>query len=34
MVFTVVNKTWNYLRHSSPGISENALKKGEHFQGH
>jgi len=23
--------TWNYMRHSTPGISENVRKKGEHF---
>ena len=38
MVFTIINKKdWssindrNYLRHSTPGISGNARKKGEHF---
>ena len=41
MIFSIVNKKVevllirNYLRHSTPGISENARKKkDEHFQGH
>ena len=38
MVFTIVNKkievlqTWNYLRHITPGISENARNKSEHLK--